>query len=265
VDLRIWINLPDVPPELFDQAYHGDNISIVLARRRELFSYFRASTETQEEAEKLAFALAAAVFPAFRPRYADPRKCPGRPPANRPKYEAEFLRKVAEAYDNTKSDVKSKSTAPIGRIYEIFLKENQILADQLQVQGKPLTLGSFNKLLVVGRLARKHGVIWYKPPLRYSLKRSGDYVAINEVVAGVYEGLRHVEVSLFSVSLAERLLTLNPDSAEAQREINYLHDETVHLLEKQQERRVKSRFPTSPSSVVTEVLALMRRNGKFKA
>lgn len=264
LDLRTWINLPDVPPELLEEAYDEDDLDIVLYRRGLLFAYFGASTETKEEAEKLAFALAAAVFPVFRPRSVDPSKRPGRHPSFSPKYKVEFLRHVAEAYDNTKRAVKSNSEAPTSRIYQLFLKENTNLANQLQVRGQSLTLGSFKKLLAVGRMARKYDVIWHKAPLRYSLRRSGEYVAINPVVACVYEGLRHVEFSLFSVGLAERLLTVNPDSAEAQREINYLHDETVHLLEKQQERRTKSRWPTSPSSVVTEVLALMRGNGKFK-
>jgi hypothetical protein len=262
--LRIWIDLPDVPPELLEPWYEDDDLDIQLARRRELFSYFGASVATKKEAEKLAFALAASVFPAFRIRSADSPKRPGRPPAAMPKYKVEFLRQVAQAFDDTKSKVKNESTILARRIYEIFLKENPILANLLQIGGKPLTFGSFKKLLAVGRMARKHDVIWHKHTLPHCLKRSGEYVAISPVVAGVYEGLRHVEISLFTASLAERLLTLDPDSDEAKREINYLYDDTLKLLQKQQKMGVRSRLQES-SAVAFDPLALMQKNGKFKA
>jgi hypothetical protein len=261
--LRIWIELPDVPPELLEQWYEGDDLDIVLARRRELYSYFGASVETKKEAEKLAFALAEAMFPAFRKQSADPPKRPGRPPAAMPKYQVEFLRQVAQAFDDTKSKVKNESTTLSSRIYQIFLRENPILANLLRVGRKHLTFGSFKKLLAVGRMAREHDVIWHKHTLPYYLKRSGDYVAINPVVAGVYGGLRHVEISLFTVGLAERLLTLDPDSGEAKREINYMHDDTVQLLQKQQEMGVRSPLQES-SSVAFDPLAFMKKNGKFK-
>jgi hypothetical protein len=197
---RIWIRLPDVPPELFKQARHDDGPAVVLARQRALFSYFGASTKTKEEAEKLVFALAAAMFPAFRPRSEKPPKRPGRRPAQRPKYEVELLRQVAEAYENT----KSTRTAPISR-YVKFLKENPILANRIQVGGEPLRLGSFNKLLVVGRLARKQKVIWHKDfPL--SPKRSG-YVAVNSrTLAAVYNKFCFSKIILFCSDSVERSL-----------------------------------------------------------
>jgi hypothetical protein len=261
--LRIGIDLPYVPPELFEQAFDDDDADIVLARKRELFSYFRASVETKEEAEKLAFALAAAIFPAFRPRSLDPATPRGRRRAARPKYEVEFLRQIAEAYDNKKSQVKSESTTTVARIYKLFLKENPELAAQLQVKGAPLTVGSFQKLLTVGRMARDFNVIWHKGKVPYSLNRSGEYVAINPIVAGVYEGLRHVEISLFSEATAKRILTLDPTSTETKREINYYHDLTVKLLLRQAQMGVKSRVQKS-SRLPIDPLALMRRNGKFK-
>jgi hypothetical protein len=177
MDLRRWIDLPEVPPELLEQAYDDDDLATILNRRRLLFSYFGASTETKEEAERLAFAVVAFVFPAFRPRSAQHSKRPGRHPSIRPKYEVQFLRRVAAAYDSTKRQVKSNSTVPTQRIYEIFKKEYPILANQLQVGGKPLTLGSFKKLLAVGRSACKHEVIWHKDFLNilpFHLKRSGN-------------------------------------------------------------------------------------------
>src|SRR4029077_3181452 len=123
-ELRTWINLPHVPPELFEQAREEDDLEIVMARRQKLFSYFGASPDTKEGSDKLWFALAAAVFPAFRPgRKNYSPKRPGRRPAARPKYEVDFLEKVARAYDRKEREIKSKSTISAKRLYGMLLKE----------------------------------------------------------------------------------------------------------------------------------------------
>jgi hypothetical protein len=171
--LRIWIDLPDAPSALFEQARHGDDDAAVLARRRALFSYFGASVETKEEAEKLVFALAATLFPAFRQRSEEARKRPGRRPAFRPKYQ------VFKSHSET-------------RIYQIFLKTNPALANELQVQGKPLQLGSFKKLLTVGRSSRKYMVLWYRDLLSVfpiHLKTRREYITIYHDIAFCYDSL----------------------------------------------------------------------------
>jgi hypothetical protein len=184
--------LPDVPSVLFEQARHGDDDAVVMARRLALFSYFGASMETKEESDKLAFALAAKIFPAFRQRSEEPRKGPGRRPTFRPKYEVQFLQRVAKAYDDTKNKAKSRSITQTSRIYQIFLKENPDLANELQVQGKPLRLGSFKKLLTVGRSARKYMVLWYRDllsifPARLQTRR--EYITIYHDRAVCYDNL----------------------------------------------------------------------------
>jgi hypothetical protein len=174
--------LPNVPGELFEQSYDDDNLDARRNRLGLLFSYFRAST-----AEELALAMAASMFPAFRPRSAQRPKLPGRRPSIRPKYEVLLLMNVAAAYGSTKRRVKSTSAAPPSRIYGIFRKEHPRLANQLQVRGNPLKLGSFKKLLTVGRLALKQQVVWYKDLLEISTletlplcgKRVGKYIAVN--------------------------------------------------------------------------------------
>jgi hypothetical protein len=189
LDLRLWIELTDVAPELFEQAYDDDNLDTILNRRRLLFSYFRASTETTEEAERLAFALAAVVFPAFRPQRKRAPGSPGRPPAARPKYEVPFLENLAKAYDSKKSEIKSKSTTSTRRVYTTFLKENPDFANKLKVGGKPLSLSSFNKLLAVGRLSCKYSVFWYKDlagVLPLHARIPGKYVTIYPVGSTVY-------------------------------------------------------------------------------
>lgn len=179
--MRIWIDLSDAPSVLFEQARHGGDAAFILARRHALFSYFGASVETKEEAERLVFALAARLFPAFRVRSEKPRKHLGRPPAFRPKYEVEFLERVAEAYDKTKTKVKIYSTIPTARIYQLFLKDNPRIANEFRVQGKPLQLGSFKKLLTVGRSARKYMALWHRDflgvfPAAWNAR--GEYITI---------------------------------------------------------------------------------------
>jgi hypothetical protein len=178
--LRTWINLPDVPPELFEQAREGDDLEIVIARKRKLFSYFGASPDTIEGSDKLWIAIAAAVFPAFRPgRKNYSPKRPGRSPAVRPKYEVDFLEKVARAYDGEKREIKSRMAISAKRLYEIFLKENPVFGKKLQVRGKPLELSSFIKLLAVGRYACNYYVTWYKEAsigLPLNAKKSGKYL-----------------------------------------------------------------------------------------
>jgi hypothetical protein len=174
--------MPNVPVELFEQSYDDHNLDARRNRLGLLFSYFRAST-----AEELALAMAASMFPAFRPRSAQRPKLPGRRPSIRPKYEVLLLMNVAAAYGSTKRRVKSTSAAPPSRIYGIFRKEHPRLANQLQVRGNPLKLGSFKKLLTVGRLALKQEIVWYKDLLEiFTLetlplceKRFGEYIAVN--------------------------------------------------------------------------------------
>jgi hypothetical protein len=191
---RIWIKLPNVPSELFDQAREGDDLEIVLARRQKLFSYFCASPETREGLEKLAYALAALVFPAFafRPRREHPPGRPGRPPAARPKYEVAFLEKVARAHDRKKREIKSKNTISTKRLYEMFLKENPDFGKKLQVRGKPLKLSSFNKLLSVGRSACNYYVTWYKDALSGlpgNAKKSGEYLIMRLSGRAIHLGI----------------------------------------------------------------------------
>jgi hypothetical protein len=187
--LRVRIELPNVPLALLEQAQPDDDLSIVLARRRALFECFglNASADTKQEAEKLVSAMAAKMFPAYRQRSKEFPKRPGRPPAYRPKHEVKFLKEVAEAYDNTKNKVKNYRTAPPSYIYKIFLQKNPILANKLKVQGRPLQLSSFNKLLAVGRSARNQNVVWHKDVHFATATKCFGYVAINDpIIAADY-------------------------------------------------------------------------------
>jgi hypothetical protein len=174
--------LPDVPPELLEQAREDDDPEIVSARLQKLFSYFDASPDTKEGSDKLLSGLAAVVFPAFRVvRKIHSPKRPGRRPAVRPKYEVDVLAKVATAYDRKKHEVNSESTISPNRLYEMFLRENPGLGRKLQVNGKPLELGSFKRLLAVGRSACNYHVMWYKDAVRglpENAKKSGEYLIL---------------------------------------------------------------------------------------
>ena len=192
--LRVRIDLPNVPLELLEQAQSDDDLSIVRARRRALFESFglNPSADTKQEAEKLVSAIAAKMFPALRQRSKEFPKRPGRPPAYRPKHEVNFLKEVAEAYDNTKNKVKNYRTAPPSHIYKIFLKENPILANKLKVQGRPLQLSSFNKLLAVGRSARNYYVTWYKDALSDlpdDAKKSREYLIMRLAGRAIHLGI----------------------------------------------------------------------------
>ncbi len=191
-DLRSWIDLPDVPPELLEQACDDDDRDTILKRQRLLLSYFRASTDTKEEAEKLAFALAAVIFRGFRPRKADRPRPLGRRPAVRPKYEVDFLERVARAYDRKKRKIKCQSTISTKRLYEIVLKENPNFGEKLQVGGQTLSLGTFNRLLTIGRSACNYHVTWYKDAsssLSENAKKWGDHLILCLPGRAIHKGI----------------------------------------------------------------------------
>ncbi len=274
--MRIWIDLPDVPDELTEPARNDDDPNVKLRRREALFRYFGASLETKAQAEILVFSLAAAMFRAFREPVTRPSKPPGRPQAFRPKYEAHFLAEVAQAYDEYRAGLNSQSATSPARVYRDFLAHNPSLADQLRVTGKDLKRGSFEKLLNVGRSANNTTTVWYKGPSPKSRKTSGEYraidkighgVALNPVVAGVLEGLRHVEIGPwhqchFNEHTIEALFWLNPESEADQNTINAMYDTVESALEAQERSGVKSRLQKK-SSTSLDPLWLMKKNGKF--
>lgn len=139
----------NIPPELLRPAREDDNDDIELARWQALLAYCSCpSVESLEEAKKLILNLAALLFPAFR----EPtrRKRPGRPLASGPKYEVEFLKEMADVFDEMKS--RNKTAIPAERFYNKFLAENKEIAKKLRAADANLTLGSLKKLLSVSTI-----------------------------------------------------------------------------------------------------------------
>ena len=252
---KTWINLPDVPPELLRPAREDDGDDIELARWRALTSYCSwASVETLEEAKKLILNLAALLFPAFR----EPtrRKRPGRPLAPGPKYEVEFLKEAADAFDEMKS--RNKTAISDERFFDKFLAENTKFAEKLRY----ITWGTFEKLLSVGRAARDKKVIWRvnKKPLPWLRRLPGPYVEVDPVLGELDEALRFIGPSAVS-ALPDIITALDPTDEVDRRTIKAFYNFAMQGLH----HRAKSHEDTPEKSAAVEMLARMENARKFNS
>ena len=223
--MRIWIELPDLPPELLRPAREDDDFTVQQQRRETLFRYFRASVDTKEEAERLAFSLPAAMLPAFKTCPTKLKKQPGRPRIISPKQYIAFLWQLAERFEQYKKRVSDHNEVPFTRVYSKFLATNLDQATRLKFAGKHHTPAIFRKLLTTGKDGYRNLLRSFLRPYRGSKKQfevtlalppTGLATALNSVVSGIIEGLRHLNLGKteyhFNEHTLEMLLHLDPKS-----------------------------------------------------
>jgi len=285
VKLRKVIELPDdIPAEFFEEFVAGDpneeyeQQSLLLHRhldsrrnaRELLFQYFNIpyrkdaiwpDVRTKVDAENLAFAIAALIFPAFRPvsEYM-PKKRGGRRAKlkGRPKYEVSFLIEVADAIDKFRHDSNLNRTLS-SISYNRFLNLNPHIAKHLRVNAYPLRFSSFKKYLSLGRTARDLGVIWHVHTKKYI---RFDNPEIHPVMAGILEGCRHLSDPFPDYEIVELIVLFDQTKTYYWPIVNIIYDNLEAQLQRQIDAGVKSPRQ-KPFDDPIDPLWLMKKNGKF--
>jgi hypothetical protein len=275
--MRKIISLPDDLPEgLFEELPDIEDLPVWIARVQGLFRYFGVRYEGQvsvtprskQDAEKLAFSLAALIFPIFRTRrgemsasdLSNPR---GRPKASKPKYSIKFLIEIATLYEQIKENTSIGGTLAPKYIYRKLLEQHPSVTERLRVNGKPVQLSSFSKLLASGRSARDVGIIWH-----LELRK---YVKITElnthpVIAGILEGARHLTTPFSEQELLDFILYLSDDYKNTTLHFlaDYIYDKLYAQLQRQIDDGVQSPVQALSAPPI-DPLWLMKKNGKFNS
>jgi hypothetical protein len=247
---RTWAEVPKpIPSILRKRRIEREGIEPFVLRWEAMLSYFGIPNDDPDEFKKLLNALLPILFPCFRePVPGKVRRVRGGRSRYHPKYEVDFLKRAAVAYDEVVAKTKKSSSGTVSheKLRKAFQKAHPEIASAFS-QSK---LGWFEKLIRVGRKARTSYVIWRPRAGRNFPWRSGEYIELPPEIAGVYEALRHVySLGSDAPSLQARLLALDPVSREGRQEIAGLTKKAEELLRRQLDLYVTiNGIPTKMSS-----------------